>query len=40
MDAHLPKGTILINPRRPAKTAAQFLDWLAGRASKPAVLSR
>ena len=36
---HLP-GAILINPRRPAETAAQFFNWLAGQASKPAVLSR
>jgi len=36
---HLP-GTILINPRRPAETAAKFLYWLAGQTSTPAVLSR
>jgi hypothetical protein len=40
MDAHLPEGTILINPHRPAETAAKFLDWLAGQPRKPAVLSR
>jgi hypothetical protein len=28
------------NPRRPAETAAKFLDWLAGQPRKPAVLSR
>lgn len=40
MDAHLPKGMILINPRRAAETAAKFLARLAGEPSKPAVLSR
>jgi hypothetical protein len=35
---HLP-GTILINPSRPAETAAQFLDWLVGQ-PRPAALSR
>jgi hypothetical protein len=35
---HLP-GTILINPRRPCETAAQFLNWLAEQ-PRPAALSR
>jgi hypothetical protein len=40
MDTHLPEGTILINPHRPAETATKFLYWLAGQTSTPAVLSR
>jgi len=39
VDQFLP-GRIFVDPRRPAETAAQFLNWLAGQASKPAVLSR
>lgn len=34
--ACLPEGCYFIDPRQPQRTAAQFLDWLAGKPPQPA----
>jgi hypothetical protein len=36
----IPEDCYFINPKRPQRTAAQFLDWLATRRCLPVVLSR
>jgi hypothetical protein len=36
----IPEDCYFIDPKRPQRTAAQFLDWLATRRCLPAVLSR
>jgi hypothetical protein len=36
----IPEDCYFIDPKRPQRTAAQFLDWLAARHGLPAMLSR
>jgi hypothetical protein len=36
----IPEDCYFIDPKRPRRTAAQFLDWLAARRGLPVVLSR